>query len=124
MDQVVDSEAFLVAAFRTGEVPFLPVKVAAADAPFVNALLSPETLWQGRPRDVEHSEIVSRMKGETDLFEEITPISRVPYAFARATTPDMAHVAMRVNPCYHLLTYPVRLSRKKLNTLTGLMIGN
>jgi hypothetical protein len=36
----------------------------------------------------------------------------------------MAHEAMRVNPCYHLLTYPVRLSRKKLNTLAGLMTGD
>jgi hypothetical protein len=40
MDQVVDSEAFLIAAFQTGDGPFLPVKVAAADAPFVNVLLS------------------------------------------------------------------------------------
>jgi hypothetical protein len=45
MDQVVDSEAFLTAAFRAGDGPFLPVKVAAADAPFVNVLLSPETPW-------------------------------------------------------------------------------
>jgi hypothetical protein len=41
MDQVVDSEAFLIVAFRTGDGSFLPVKVAAADAPFVNVLLSP-----------------------------------------------------------------------------------
>jgi hypothetical protein len=54
----------------------------------------------------------------------MTPISRVPYAFTRATTSDMTHADMRVNPYYHLLTYPVRLSRKKLNTLTGLMTGD
>jgi hypothetical protein len=124
MDQVVDSEAFLIAAFRTGDGPFLPVKVAAADAPFVNVLLSMGTPWQGRPRNVEHSEIFSRMRGETDIFEEMTPISRVPYAFARATTSDMMHAAVRVSPYYHLPTYPVRLSRKKLNTLTGLMTGD
>jgi hypothetical protein len=29
-----------------------------------------------------------------------------------------------MNPYYHLLTYPVKLSRKKLNTLTGLMTGD
>jgi hypothetical protein len=63
MDQVVDSEAFLIAAFRTGDGPFLPVKVAAVDAPFVNVLLSSETPWQGRPRDVEHSETASRIRG-------------------------------------------------------------
>jgi hypothetical protein len=124
MDQVVDSEAFLTAAFQTGDGPFHPVKVAAADTPFVNVLLSPGPPWQGRPRDIEHSEIVSRMKGETDIFEEMTPISRMPYAFARATTPDMAHTARRVNPYYHLLTYPVSLSRRKLNILTGLMTGD
>jgi hypothetical protein len=61
------------------------------------------------------------MKGETDIFEEMTPISRVPYAFARATTPNMAHAAMRVNLYYHLLTYQLRLSRKKLSTLTSLI---
>jgi hypothetical protein len=124
MDLVVNSETFLIAAsFQTGNGPCLPDKVAAADAPFVNGLLSPETPWQGRPRDVEHSEIVSRMGGETDIFEEMTPISKAPYAFARATTSDMMHAAMRVNPYYHLLTHPVRLSGKKLNTLTGLMTG-
>jgi hypothetical protein len=121
MDQVVDSEVFLTAAFQTGDGPFVPVKVAAADAPFVNVLLSSESPWQGRPRDVEHSETVNRMRGETDIFEEMTPISRVPYAFARSTTPDMAHGAKRVNPYYHLLTNPASLSRRKLNTLTGLM---
>jgi hypothetical protein len=83
MDQVVDSEAFLTAAFQTGDGSFLPVKVAAADAPFVNVLLSPETPWQSRPRIVEHSEIVNRMRGETDIHEEMSPNSRVPYAFAR-----------------------------------------
>jgi hypothetical protein len=36
----------------------------------------------------------------------------------------MAHEAMRVNPYYHLLMFPVRLSRKKLNTLTSLMTGD
>jgi hypothetical protein len=95
-----------------------------ADAPFVNVLLSPGTPWQGRLRDVDHGEIVSRMRGETDIFEEMTPISRVPCAFARATTPDMAHAAMRANPYYQLLAYPVRLSRKRLNTLTGPMTGD
>jgi hypothetical protein len=64
------------------------------------------------------------MRGETDIFEEMTPISRVPYAFAQTTTPDMTYVVMRVNPYYHFLTYPVRLSRKKLNSLTGLMTGD
>jgi hypothetical protein len=63
MNQVVDSEAFLTAAFRTGDGPFLPVKVAAADAPFVYVLLSPGTPWQGIPTDIEHSEIVNRMRG-------------------------------------------------------------
>jgi hypothetical protein len=43
MDQVVDNEAFLTAAFQTGDGPFLPVKIASADAPFVNVLLSPGT---------------------------------------------------------------------------------
>jgi hypothetical protein len=109
MDQVVDCKAFLIAAFQTGDGPFLPAKVAAADAPFVNVLPS------------EYSETVGRMRGETDIFEELTPISRAPYAFVRSTTIAMAHEAMRVNPYYHLLTYPVRLSRKKLNTLTGPM---
>jgi hypothetical protein len=69
MDQIIDSEAFLTTAFRTGDGPFLPVRVAAADAPFVNVLLSSETPWQGRPRDVEHSETVNRMSRETDIFE-------------------------------------------------------
>jgi hypothetical protein len=124
MDQVVDSEAFLTAAFQTGDGPLLPVKVAAVDAQIVNVLLSPGTPWQGRLRDVKHSEIASRMRGETDIFEEMTPISSVPHAFAGATTPDMAHADMRVDPYYPLLTYPVRLSRKKLNTLTGLMTGD
>jgi hypothetical protein len=124
MDQVVESEAFLIAAFRTGDGPFLPVKAAAADAPFVNTLLSSETSWQGRPGDVEHSEIVNRMRAEIDILEEMTPISRVPFAFARATTSDMMHAAVRVSPYYHLPTYPVRLSRKKLNILTGLMTGD
>jgi hypothetical protein len=36
----------------------------------------------------------------------------------------MAHDAVRVSPFYHLLTYPERLSRRKLNTLTGLMSGD
>jgi hypothetical protein len=36
----------------------------------------------------------------------------------------MAHAARGVNPYYHLLTYSVSLSRKKLNTLTGLMTGD
>jgi hypothetical protein len=89
MDQVVDSEAFLTAAFQTGDGPFPPVKAAAADAPFVNVLLFPPMPWQGRPRDVEHSEFISRMRGETDIFEEMTPISRVLYAFVRATAPDV-----------------------------------
>jgi hypothetical protein len=75
--------------------------------------------WQGRPRDVEHSETVNRMRGEIDIFEETTPISRVPCAFARATTSDLTHTTMRINVSYHRQTYPVRLSRKKLNTLTG-----
>jgi hypothetical protein len=44
------------------------------------------------------------MKGEKDIFEEMTPISRVPYAFARLTTPDMVYAARRVIPYYHLLT--------------------
>jgi hypothetical protein len=64
------------------------------------------------------------MRGKTNIFEEMTPIPRVPYAFARATTADMAHAGMRVKPYHYLLTYPVRLSRKKLNTLTGLMTGD
>jgi hypothetical protein len=125
MDQVVDSEAFLTTAFQTGNGPFIPVRVAMADVPFVNVLQSAGTPWQGRPRDVQHSEVVSRMRGETDIFEEMTLISRVPYVFALATIPpDMAHAAMRINPYYHLLTYQVRLSRKKLNTLAGLMTGD
>jgi hypothetical protein len=45
MDQVVDSEAFLTAALHTGDGSFLLAKVAAADAPFVNVLLSPGTPW-------------------------------------------------------------------------------
>jgi hypothetical protein len=124
MDQVVDCETFLATAFQKGDEPFLPAKTTAADAPFVNVLLSPKMSRRGRPRDIEHSEIVSRMRGETDTFEESTPISRAPYAFVRSTTLEMAHEAIRVNPYYHLLTYPVRLSRKKLNTLTGLMTGD
>jgi hypothetical protein len=124
MDQVVDGEAFLTAAFQTGDGPFLSVKVTTTDAPFVNVLLSPGTPWQGRPRDIERSEIVSRMRGETDIFEEMTPISRVPYAFARTTTPDMAHAARRVNSYYHLLTYPMSLSKRKLKILTSLMTGD
>jgi hypothetical protein len=48
MDQVVDCETFLAAAFQTGDGPFNPAKVAAADEPFVNVLLSLETLWRGR----------------------------------------------------------------------------
>jgi hypothetical protein len=63
MDQVVDSEVFLTAVFQIGDGAFLPAKVAAADVPFVNVLLSPETPWQDRPRDVEYSEIVNRMRG-------------------------------------------------------------
>jgi hypothetical protein len=64
------------------------------------------------------------MRGETDIFEDMTPISRVPYAFARSTTTEMAHAARRVNPYYHLLNYPASLSRRKLITLTGLMTGD
>jgi hypothetical protein len=98
MDQIVGCEAFLLAAFQTADGPFLPVKIAAADAPFVNVLLSPKTPWRNRPKDIEYSEIVNLMRGETDAFEEMTPISRAPYAFVRTT-------AKRVNPFYHLLVY-------------------
>jgi hypothetical protein len=103
MDQLVDSKAFLTAALQTGDGPFLPAKVGAADAPFVNVLLSPETPWQGRARDIEYSEIVGRMRGEMDIFEELTPNSRAPYAFVRSTMLALAHEAVRVNPYYHLL---------------------
>jgi hypothetical protein len=64
------------------------------------------------------------VRGETDIFEEMTPVSRAPYAFVRSTTLEMVHEAMRVNPFSHLVTYLERLSRRKLNTLTGLMTGD
>jgi hypothetical protein len=78
MEQVVDSKAFLIAAFQTGGV--------------YHVLLSPETPWQGKPRDVEHSEIVGRMRGETDIFEDITPVLKASYAFLRSTTLALAHI--------------------------------
>jgi hypothetical protein len=66
-------------------------------------LLSPETPWREKPRGIEHNEIVNRVRGETDSFEGMTPISRAPYAFVRSTTLEMAPEAMRVNPFYHLI---------------------
>jgi hypothetical protein len=40
INQIVVSEAFLTASFRTGDGSFLPVSVAVADAPCENILLS------------------------------------------------------------------------------------
>jgi hypothetical protein len=124
MVQDLDSGTFLAAAFQTGDGSFLPVKVAAVDAPFANVLLSPQTTWQGRPRNVEYGDIVSRMREETDVSEQTTLISRMLYAFPRSTTLDRAHVAMRANPFLHLLDFPKRLSRRELKILTGVVSGD
>jgi hypothetical protein len=105
MEQVVDSMAFLAAAFQTWNEPFLSVKVAAVDAPFLNVLLSPETPWQGKPRDADYNEIVNRMRTETDAFEQMTLISQAPYAVARSTTSDMTHAAMRVPHSFVFWTF-------------------
>jgi hypothetical protein len=43
VEQVVDSEVFINAAFQTEDQPFLPEKVLTAGVPFVNVLLSPDT---------------------------------------------------------------------------------
>jgi hypothetical protein len=58
----MDNKAFLTTAFQTADWPFLPAKVAAADAPLVNVLPSPETPWHGKPRDIEYSEIINQIK--------------------------------------------------------------
>jgi hypothetical protein len=121
MELVVDSEEFLAEAFQTGDGPFLPVKVAAVDPSFVKVLLSPETAWQGRAREVEYSQIVIRMRGDTGVFEQMTPISRMPYTFARSTILDMTHAPMRVNSFFHHPNFSERLFRKKLNILTGVI---
>jgi hypothetical protein len=116
--------SFLMQAFGPHVDPFLDIQVQRLDAPFVYVTLTATTPSQEKPRTLDHAAFLPTLAGETDNYGVIYPTSRAAYANVNAVCAPLARAVKKVHSYMRLLSYPYKLERRRLDVLTGLIVGD
>jgi hypothetical protein len=124
MEEILNSQEFLMIALSEGEGLFLPPRVGSADYPFTYVLFSPATLWPGKSLTLDFDRFVSSIGGETEGAQIFPTIARATFANAHPVCADMTRAARRINHCARVLQFCRSLSRKHLNMLSGLVAAD
>jgi hypothetical protein len=124
MDEKLEVRPFLMQAFGPHEDPFLDIQVLRLDAPFVYVTLTATTPWQEKPRTLDHAAFLPTLAGETDNYGVTYPISRATYTNINAVCAPLARAIINVHPYMRLLSHPYKLERRRLDVLTGLIVGD
>jgi hypothetical protein len=124
MEEILNSQEFLMTALSGGEDLFLPPRVGSADYPFTYVLFSPATPWPGKSLTLDFDRFVSSIGGETEGPQIFPTIARATFANAHPVCADMTRAARRINHCARVLQFCRSLSRKRLNMLSGLVAAD
>jgi hypothetical protein len=124
LDEKIEVRSFLMHAFGPHAEPFLDIVVPRQDTPFVYVALTATTPWQDKPGTLDHATFLSTLPGETDDYERTLPISRATYANVNAVCAPLARAVKKVHPYMRLLSHPFKLERRRLDVLTGIIVGD
>jgi hypothetical protein len=124
LDEKVEVRPFLMQTFGSNVDPFLDILVPRQDAPFVHVALTATTPWQEKPRTLDYAAFLPTLPGETDDYGRTLPISRATYANVNTVCAPLAHAVKKFHPYMRLLSHPFKLERRRLDVLTGLIVGD
>jgi hypothetical protein len=124
LDEKLELRPFLMQVFGPHVDPFLDIQMPRLDAPFVYVTLTATTPWQEKPRTLNHAAFLPTLAGETDNYGVIYLISRATYANVNAVCAPLARAVKKVHPYMRLLSHPHKLERRRLDVLTGLIVGD
>jgi hypothetical protein len=123
-DEKLEVRSFLMQAFGPHVDAFLDIQVPRLDAPFVYVTLTTTTPWQEKPRTLDHAAFLPTLAGETDNYGVTYSISRATYANVNAVCAPLVRAVKKVHPYMRLLSHPFKLERRRLDDLTGLIVGD
>jgi hypothetical protein len=124
LDEKLEVRPFVMQAFGPHADPFLDIQVPRLDAPFVYVTPTATTPWQEKPRALDHAAFLPTLAGETDSYGVTYPVSRATYANVNAVCAPLACAVKKVPPYMRLLSHPYKLERRRLDVLTGLIVGD